>query len=201
MTAALKGSKEIGFTIVSMTLSLAAVFIPVLFMGGIVGRLLHEFAVTMGVAILISGLRLADADADAGRAFPAPAARRSTTAGSTWRSSACSTRRAMRTAGRCARHDGPSRAPRWSRRLLLVVATVYCFRIIPMGFIPSQDTGQINGQTEMAQGLGYEAMVAHQLEVMKIVQADPNVKSVTSSIGLVRAVAGRRPTAAGCRSS
>ena len=55
MTAALQGSKEIGFTIISMTISLVAVFIPVLFMGGIVGRLLHEFAVTMGVAILISG--------------------------------------------------------------------------------------------------------------------------------------------------
>src|SRR5581483_8496448 len=55
MQAALRGSREIGFTIVSMTLSLAAVFIPVLFMGGIVGRLLHEFAVTIGVAILVSG--------------------------------------------------------------------------------------------------------------------------------------------------
>src|SRR5581483_4125465 len=54
MQAALRGSREIGFTIVSMTLSLAAVFIPVLFMGGIVGRLLHEFAVTIGVAILVS---------------------------------------------------------------------------------------------------------------------------------------------------
>ena len=61
MTAALNGSQEIGFTIVSMTLSLVAVFIPILFMGGIVGRLLHEFAVTMGVAILVSGLRVAHA--------------------------------------------------------------------------------------------------------------------------------------------
>ena len=66
---------------------------------------------------------------------------------------------------------------------LLLVATVYAFRIIPMGFIPSQDIGQINGQTEMAQGLGYESMVEHQLEVMEIIRADPNVKSVTSSIG------------------
>ena len=66
---------------------------------------------------------------------------------------------------------------------LLLVATVYAFRIIPMGFIPSQDIGQINGQTEMAQGLGYESMVEHQLEVMKIIRADPNVRSVTSSIG------------------
>ena len=68
-----------------------------------------------------------------------------------------------------------------------------------MGFIPSQDIGQINGQTEMAQGLGYESMVEHQLEVMKIVQADPNVRSVTSSIGLV--TGGGGGTANGGRSS
>ena len=92
--------------------------------------------------------------------------------------------------------DGALRAYGWSLNLamrnhaltmavsaLLLVATVYAFRIIPMGFIPSQDIGQINGQTEMAQGLGFESMVEHQLEVMKIIRADPNVKSVTSSIG------------------
>jgi HAE1 family hydrophobic/amphiphilic exporter-1 len=66
---------------------------------------------------------------------------------------------------------------------LLLVATVYCFRIIPMGFIPSQDIGQLNGQTEMAQGLGFPSTVEHQLAVMKIIQADPSVESVTSSIG------------------
>jgi HAE1 family hydrophobic/amphiphilic exporter-1 len=64
------------------------------------------------------------------------------------------------------------------------VATVYCFRIIPMGFIPSQDIGQINAQTEMAQGLGFQAMVEHQIAVMNVVQSDANVRSVTSSIGL-----------------
>ena len=81
--AALNGSREIGFTILSMTLSLAAVFIPVLFMGGIVGRLFHEFAVTIGVAILVSGLRLAHPDADAVQPLPPARGRRRTTAGST----------------------------------------------------------------------------------------------------------------------
>ena len=99
MTAALRGSKEIGFTIVSMTLSLAAVFIPVLFMGGIVGRLLHEFAVTIARRDSDLGLRLAHADADAGRPLP-EAAVRCATAGCTWRSSACSTARSAPTAGR-----------------------------------------------------------------------------------------------------
>jgi HAE1 family hydrophobic/amphiphilic exporter-1 len=67
--------------------------------------------------------------------------------------------------------------------LALVVATYYCFRIIPMGFIPSQDIGQLNAQTEMAQGLGFDAVVTHQIAIADIVAADPNVQSVTSSIG------------------
>jgi HAE1 family hydrophobic/amphiphilic exporter-1 len=66
---------------------------------------------------------------------------------------------------------------------LLLVATIYCFRIIPTGFIPSQDTGQLQGQTEMAQGIGFEALMAHQQEIIRIVREDPNVLSVTSTIG------------------
>ena len=92
MQAALDGSKEISFTIVAMTLSLTAVFIPVLFMGGIVGRLLHEFAVTIGVAILVVGIRVDQPDADAVQPLPEAAARRSATGTSTTRSSGCSTR-------------------------------------------------------------------------------------------------------------
>ena len=66
---------------------------------------------------------------------------------------------------------------------LLLVATVYCFRIIPTGFIPSQDTGQLQGQTEMVQGIGFESMMAHQQEIIRIIREDPNVLSVTSTIG------------------
>lgn len=181
MTAALRGSKEIGFTIISMTISLAAVFIPVLFMGGVVGRLLHEFAVTMGVSILISGFvslsltpmlsaRFLKPPTEIKHGFVYMAIERM--------------------------FEGSRDAYAWVLRqamthhavtmgisALLLVATVYCFRIIPMGFIPSQDTGQINAQTEMAQGLGFQAMVEHQIAVQNVVQADPNVKSVTSSIG------------------
>ena len=125
------------------------------------------------MAILISGLRLAEPDADAGRRFlkaAGDAAPRPALHGDRARVR-CDARRvygwplhlAMVHHGA---HDG-------RRRCCSLVATVYCFRIIPMGFIPSQDTGQINGQTEMAQGLGYESMVEHQLEVMEIIQADP----------------------------
>ncbi|MCC7008659.1 MAG: efflux RND transporter permease subunit [Acidobacteria bacterium] len=181
MTAALRGSKEIGFTIISMTVSLAAVFIPVLFMGGIVGRLLHEFAVTMGVAILISGFVSLSLTPMLGARFLRPPAEQrhgklymgierlfeATRSGYAWL-----LQRAMT-------HHGVT----MGISALLLVATVYCFRIIPMGFIPSQDIGQINAQTEMAQGLGFPAMVEHQLQVMRVIQSDPNVKSVTSSIG------------------
>ncbi len=181
MTAALRGSKEIGFTIISMTLSLAAVFIPILFLGGIIGRLLHEFAVTMGVAILISGFVSLTLTPMLAARFLKPMADK--------------------------RHGGLYNAIEWvfdrtrdgyawllhksmvhhvatmGVAALLFVATIYCFRIIPMGFIPSQDIGQLNGQTEMAQGLGFQSQVEHQLAVVKLVQEDPNVASVTSSIG------------------
>ncbi|MEO8070542.1 MAG: efflux RND transporter permease subunit, partial [Acidobacteriota bacterium] len=180
MTAALRGSKEIGFTIVSMTLSLTAVFVPVLFLGGIVGRLLHEFAVTMGVAILVSGFVSLTLTPMLAAKFLRPP-----------------TKRHGRLYNAIERaFQGTLDAYAWSLRLtmkhhritmtvsaLLVVATVYCFKIIPTGFIPSQDTGQLNGQTEMAQGLGYESLVAHQLAVQKVVASDPNVNAVTSNIG------------------
>jgi HAE1 family hydrophobic/amphiphilic exporter-1 len=182
MTAALKGSREIGFTIISITLSLVAVFIPVLFMGGIVGRLLHEFAVTMGVAILISGLvSLTLTPMLAARFLKPPKTLHHGRMYLAVERLFDATRDAYGwLLHKTMVHHGLTMAT----SLLLVVATVYCFRIIPMGFIPSQDIGQINGQTEMAQGLGYEAMVAHQMTVMHLVQADPNVRSVTSSISM-----------------
>ena len=182
MAAALKGSKEIGFTIISITLSLVAVFIPVLFMGGVVGRLLHEFAVTMGVSILISGfVSLTLTPMLAGRFLRPPATQHHGRLYMAIERVFDATRDAYGwLLHRTMVHHGLTMAA----SLLLVVATVYCFRIIPMGFIPSQDIGQINGQTEMAQGLGYESMVEHQIAVMNIVQADPNIQSVTSTISM-----------------
>ena len=104
MQAAIDGAAEVGFTILSMTLSLAAVFIPLLFMGGIIGRLFHEFAVTIGVGDSRVGLRVADAHADAVQPLPQVARTARRTAGCTTASSARSTRvlarlRAQRSAG------------------------------------------------------------------------------------------------------
>jgi HAE1 family hydrophobic/amphiphilic exporter-1 len=181
MTAALEGAREIAFTIVSMTLSLAAVFIPVLFMGGIVGRLLNEFAVTIGVAILVSGfVSLTLTPMLCARFLHPP--RTASHGRMYWAIERLFIRTrdayAWALRGAMTHHVSTMAAS-----ALLLVATVYCFRIIPTGFIPSQDTGQLQGQTEMAQGTGFESMKAHQQEIIRLIREDPNVLSVTSTIG------------------
>jgi HAE1 family hydrophobic/amphiphilic exporter-1 len=179
LQAAYDGSSEIGFTIISMTISLAAVFIPVLFMQGIIGRLLHEFAVTIGVAILISGFvsltltpmlcsRWLKHEEEHGRLFRISE---------------------KFFDGLLAFYDwGLKKAIRWKAltvtvSLLVVVATAYLFAIIPKGFIPDQDTGQIFGFTEAAQGISFESMMEHQQAVAKILRDDPNIQNIMSSIG------------------
>ena len=181
LQAALDGSKEIAFTIVSMTLSLAAVFIPILFMGGIVGRLMHEFAVTIAAAILVSGLvSLTLTPMLCSRFLKPPHSMRHG--------------RMYNAIERV--FDGSLRLYGWTLTqtirfkgvtmvvsALLLVGTVYLFQIVPTGFIPSVDTGQLSGQIETIQGIGFEANVAHQKEIMAILSADPNVASYTSNVG------------------
>ena len=181
LQAALDGSKEIAFTIVSMTLSLAAVFIPILFMGGIVGRLMHEFAVTIAVAILVSGfVSLTLTPMLCSRFLKPPHDQKHG--------------RFYNITERM--FDGWLRLYAWSLKgtirfkgatmvvsALLLVGTVWLARIVPTGFIPSVDTGQLNGQIEAIQGIGFEAMVAHQKEVMDILSKDPNVAAYTSNVG------------------
>jgi len=180
LQAALDGSKEISFTIISMTLSLAAVFIPVFFMGGVVGRLMHEFAVTIGAAILVSGLvSLTLTPMLASRFVKAPHSIRhgrfynamewmfdAWLRGYSW-----SLRRAI--------HFKPAMM---LVSVLLLVGTVYLFRIIPMGFIPNVDTGQLMGQIETLQGQGFEATVAQLQRVMKVLADDPNVAGYTANV-------------------
>jgi hydrophobic/amphiphilic exporter-1 (mainly G- bacteria), HAE1 family len=179
--AALVGAQEIGFTIVSMTLSLAAVFIPVLFMGGLVGRLFHEFAVTIGTAILVSGfvsLTLTpmlcsrflrhQAVEHHGRMYQAIE--------SVFRVSL----------------DAYERSLRWSlrhRRVTLagsaavMAATVWLAMVVPKGFLPSEDTSQIFAFTEAAEGISFDAMVEHQHALNQIVMAEPDVAAFLSSTG------------------
>ena len=181
LQAALDGSKEIAFTIVSMTLSLAAVFIPILFMGGIVGRLMHEFAVTIAAAILVSGLvSLTLTPMLCSRFLKPPHALRHGRAYNaierifdSW----------LRSYGWTLKGTIRFKGATMVVSALLLAGTVYLFRIVPTGFIPSVDTGQLSGQIETIQGIGFDAMVAHQREIMAILASDPNVSSFTANVG------------------
>ena len=143
LQATLDGSKEIGFTIVSMTLSLAAVFIPVLFMGGILGRLLHEFAVTIVVAVLVSGFVSLTLTPMLCSRMLKRAAQESTTAGSTTLTSACSTAAQRSTSARCSACAAASAVVTLLVVLACFVATASCSSTMPKGFLPSDDTGQL----------------------------------------------------------
>ena len=181
LEAAFNGSKEIGFTILSMTLSLVAVFIPVLFMGGIIGRLLHEFAVTIGVAILVSGfVSLSLTPMLCSKFLRPPAAERHG--------------RLYATSERF--FEGMFQGYRWSLRFvlnhrlativiynLIFIITLLLFMTFSYGFLPSEDIGQIFGFTEAAQGISFESMKQHQLAVAEIVRQDPNVDSFSSQVG------------------
>ena len=181
LEAALKGSKEISFTIVSMTLSLAAVFLPVLFMGGIVGRLLHEFAVTIGMAILVSGfVSLSLTPMMCSRFLRLPATDRH---GRFYTASERFFDGMLRTYDWSLKFVLRHRLATMAFSIVILVATVYMFQRIPKGFLPSEDTGSIFGMTEAAQGVSFEEMVRHQREVAAILREDPNIEGVSSSIG------------------
>jgi HAE1 family hydrophobic/amphiphilic exporter-1 len=181
MEATLKGAKEIGFTILSMTLSLAAVFIPILFMGGILGRLFHEFAVTIAAAVLFSGfVSLTLTPALASRILRAPGEVKH---GALFRAS----EKALQAMIQFYRVTLTWVLKR--RRLtlaftgLILVLTVVLFIRIPKGFLPSEDSGLIIGVSEAAQGISFASMTDHQEAAAKIIQDDPNVESFVSAIG------------------
>lgn len=203
MEAALKGSREIGFTIVSMTVSLVAVFIPVLFLSGILGRLFREFAITISVAILVSGFvslsltpmlcsRLLKAfsghrphDEAGAREGASTAASETPTYehGRFWQA----TERA---------YDWLVGGYRWTlqlslenRGLTMLICTVLfgitiaLFYVIPKGFIPTDDTSRIVGYTEAVEGISFNEMSRHQEQVVDIIRKDPNVLGVLSTVG------------------
>ncbi len=181
LQAALDGSKEIAFTIVSMTLSLAAVFIPILFMGGIVGRLMHEFAVTIAAAILVSGLvSLTLTPMLCSRFLKPPHSIRH---GRLYNIIEAMFDSWLRFYGWTLKGSIRFKGTTMVVSALLLVGTIYLYRIVPTGFIPSVDAGQLSGQIEAMQGIGFDAMVAHQKEVMAILAKDENVASFTSNVG------------------
>src|SRR5215218_1817759 len=182
LEAAINGSREITFTVISMTLSLVAVFIPVLFLGGLLGRLFQEFAVTIGVAILVSGfvsltltpmlcsrwLKPHEANEQHGRVYGIIE--------TAWEKSLAWYERSLA----------------WvmnRRRLaimlggLILIGTIVLGRLVPKAFIPSEDQSQLIATTEAAEGTSYEAMVRHQQAAAAIVQDDPNIDGFMSAVG------------------
>jgi len=181
LQATLDGSKEISFTIVSMTISLAAVFIPVLFMAGILGRLLHEFAVVIMVAVLISGVvSLTLTPMMCSRILKPHHGQKH---GATYQFFEDVFDWARDLYGVTLRW-----VVRHSRLTLVVfggilVATAYLFVTMPKGFLPSDDNGQLFCFIEAPQDASFEAMAANARKVMNIVMADPNVAAAQSAIG------------------
>ena len=180
MQAAFEGGREIGFTILSMTLSLAAVFIPVLFMSGIMGRLFHEFAVVIMAAIVISGVVSLSLTPMLCSRFLKPVGARQNAF--------------QRSSEKV--FDGMRDFYGWTLRGVIrhrfltmltaagtLAATVYLYGLVPKGFIPSQDTGQLSGSTEAPQDISFDGMVRRQKEVAAVIQADPDIEAFASSVG------------------
>jgi len=181
MEAALDGAREIGFTIVSMTLSLTAVFIPILLMGGIMGRLFHEFAVTIGVAILVSGfVSLTLTPMLCSRFLRPPKEERH---GRWYEATERIYQRSLAWYARSLNWVMDHRPATMIFSAGILVAMALLFVIVPKGFIPTEDTGQIQGTTETLEGSSYEAMRDHQLAVADILRRDPYVDHFMSTVG------------------
>ncbi|AVH69777.1 efflux RND transporter permease subunit [Nostoc sp. 'Lobaria pulmonaria (5183) cyanobiont'] len=180
LDAALKGSREISFTILSMTLSLVAVFIPIMFMSGIIGKLFHEFAVTIAVAILVSGFVSLSLTPMLCSRF----------LGSHQQRPNLLYRVSERAFDLLLRGYDWTLKPVLKYRLMtligsgiLLVMTVYLFVIVPKGFIPTEDTGQLMANTKGAQDISFDDMLRHQQTVVDIIRKDPNIEAVDSIVG------------------
>jgi HAE1 family hydrophobic/amphiphilic exporter-1 len=181
MQAALEGSREIGFTIVSMTLSLAAVFIPVLFMGGIIGRLFREFAVVIGSAVLISGfISLTLTPMLSSRFIKPPREVEHHALFNLFERFFDGLLSAYRTG---LKWSLAHRRVMVALTVVITAGTVVLFVLLPKGFVPSQDIGMIYGQSEAIEGISFDAMVRHQKQIGEILRADPNIEAFMLSAG------------------
>ena len=181
MAAALKGAKQIGFTIVSLSVSLVAVFIPLLFMTGIVGRLFREFAITLSIAVAVSAVVSLTLT-------PMMCARLLVEQSAEKRGRFFILTEKFFT-GMLNTYD---RALQWVLRhqkftlavaAVTLVATVLLYVLVPKGLLPEQDTGLIIGVTDAAQSISYRAMIGRQHEIADFVQRDPDVQNVASFVG------------------
>jgi multidrug efflux pump len=179
--AAMIGSKEIGFTVLSMSTSLIAVFIPILLMGGIVGRLFREFAVTLSAAILVSLVVSLTTTPMLSAKFLQAHGNRKRSIFYVWgeKSLAWLTMEYERGLRWVLRHQGLV----LTITILTFVLNVYLFILVPKGFFPQQDTGRIGGQINGQQDVSFDAMKPKVVQIAKIVQDDPGVENVMSFVG------------------
>jgi HAE1 family hydrophobic/amphiphilic exporter-1 len=187
--SAIVGSREIGFTILSMTLSLVAVFVPVLFLGGLVGRLFHEFAVTIGASIMVSGFVSLTLTPMLCSRFLKPK-REKETPNRFFAVTEGVYNRTLHFYERTLRWVMDHRPYALAFSALILLGTIGLGAIVPKGFLPSEDTSQLSGTTETEQGTSFDAMVEHQKQLAAIVSKDPNIAGFMSSVG----AGGRSPT-------
>ena len=188
--AALVGAGEVGFTVISISISLIAVFIPILFMGGIVGRLFNEFAVTLASAVMISlAISLTTTPMLAARLIDDPEKKKAPTSrlGRFFADLSNRFERAF-----VFFHETYEDSLVWALNhgrivlLLLVstiVATVYMYIVVPKGFFPQQDTGQLQGGVQVDQASSFNLTVRKFRQIVKIIQSDPAVETVTGFSG------------------
>src|SRR5581483_9723753 len=180
MEAAMKASREIGFTIISMTISLVAVFIPVLFLGGIVGRLLHEFSVTIVVAILISGfVSLSLTPMMGSRFLKADHGKRHGAMYNALEGGFDILARWYESTLRVALRF---RLVTLAIAFLMLVGTIYLFKTMPTGFIPSTDAGFMFAATLGPQDMSFDSMKEHTHAIEEIFRADPEISDVVSFV-------------------
>ena len=181
--AAFDGSAEIGFTILSMTLSLVAVFIPVLFMGGLVGRLLHEFAVTIAVAILVSGVVSLTLTPMLCARFLKSTPHDRAAHGLLYNITERVFDASVAVYGWTLRWVLRAKPLTLIGSIAVLVGTVYMFQIIPKGFLPTDDQGRILVSSEAAEGTSFTQMVKYQQALADVVAQHPDVDSFMTSIG------------------
>jgi multidrug efflux pump len=182
LQAALKGSEQIGFTILSLTVSLIAVLIPLLFMGDIVGRLFREFAITLAVTIIVSAF----VSLTLTPMMAAKLLKHQDESDQTWfyRTSERGFQAVIDFYGRTLQFVLRYRTTTLLITVATLVGTILLYIYVPKGFFPVQDTGIILGVSEAAQNISFAAMVQHQQELATVILKDPAVESLSSFIGI-----------------
>jgi multidrug efflux pump len=182
LTAALKGAEQIGFTIMSLTISLIAVLIPLLFMGDIVGRLFREFAITLSVTILVSAvISLTLTPMMCARILGAKSDRKP---GRVYEASERVYQRIVNFYGRTLRWVLQHQPATLAAAVLTLMLTVALYLVVPKGFFPVQDTGVIQGISDARQSISFAAMAERQQALAQVILKDPAVASLSSFIGV-----------------